>query len=91
MKLKKLSFALACGIMWGLTVFLATIWILIRGGEGQILSRLNLFYIGYSVTPVGSFIGLIWGFIDGFISGLFFSWLYNAMTKCKETKEITEK
>jgi hypothetical protein len=34
-------------------------------------------YRGYSITPLGSVVGLIWGFVDGLIGGAIFAWLYN--------------
>jgi hypothetical protein len=34
-------------------------------------------YRGYSLSPSGSFVGLIWALLDGFIGGAIFAWLYN--------------
>jgi hypothetical protein len=34
-------------------------------------------YRGYSISPGGSFIGLIWALFDGLIGGAIFAWLYN--------------
>ncbi len=34
-------------------------------------------YLGYSISPVGSIIGLAWASVDGTIAGLIFAWLYN--------------
>lgn len=79
MKLNKKAFGLACGILWGITIFLATIWVMARG-DGNTLVKLNQFYIGYSISWLGAVIGLIYGFINGFIGGWLFSWLYNIFT-----------
>lgn len=86
MTFKKLPFALTCGIFWGATVFIATAWILLFGGQGLILSRLEVFYVGYSVSWAGALIGLVWGFIDGFVCGFLFSWIYNALAGKKKTE-----
>ncbi|UCH09195.1 MAG: bacteriophage holin [Fidelibacterota bacterium] len=77
MKLNTKALGLAGGIVWGLAIFLLTYWFLIRGLEGETLARLKHVYLGYSVTWYGGFVGLIWGFIDGFIGGALVAWLYN--------------
>jgi len=78
MKLSVKGFALAAGILWGLAVFVMT-WISYLQGGGNTLIALARMYIGYSVTPIGSFIGLIYGFFDGLIAGALFAWLYNLL------------
>jgi len=80
MKLNQRAFALSAGIIWGLSVFIATIWLVIIGSAGTTIALLHKFYWGYSVSIGGAFIGLIWGFIDGLIAGLIFSWIYNLFT-----------
>lgn len=82
MKLSKKALGLASGILWGVMVFLATIYVLIKGG-GNTLALLQQFYLGYDISVGGAFIGLIWGFIDGFICGWVFGLLYNAFSKEK--------
>lgn len=85
MKLNKVACGLAAGIIWGLTVFIATIWVIVSGGGGQHLALLDRFYIGYSVTFGGSFLGLIYGFIDGFVVGWIFALLYNVFARSKKS------
>ena len=83
MKLNKMALALSGGIMWGATVFLATIFLLLTGGQGETLSKLNAFYFGYSFSYLGSIVGLLWGFVDGFVVGWLFGLIYNAFAKEK--------
>jgi hypothetical protein len=83
MKLNKLALGLAGGIIWGAAVFLATIFLLLMGGQGQTLSKLNAFYFGYSFSYLGSLVGLVWGFVEGFIIGWLFGLLYNVFSKEK--------
>lgn len=85
MKLNTKAFALTAGILWGLTVFLTTIWLLILGTQGKTISLLSKFYFGYSFSWGGAFIGLFWGVIDGLICGFIFAWLYNLLLP-KESK-----
>jgi hypothetical protein len=68
--------AMAGGILWGLLVFVFTLLETARG-EGHTLLRLNTIYPGYSVTYLGSVVGLIYGFVTGAIVAAVFCWLYN--------------
>ncbi len=76
MQLNKTALGLAAGLLWGGSVLLLTIWVMIRGG-GEHLVLLNKFYFGYSISAVGAVLGLLWGFVDGFIGGWILAWLYN--------------
>jgi hypothetical protein len=79
MKLNVKAFGLTCGLIWGFGVFALTWWIIAfdgATGEATIIGRL---YRGYSITPVGSVIGLVWALADGFVGGLIFAWLYNLL------------
>lgn len=79
MKFNVGAFALAFGLWWGVGMFIMTWW-LIWFGTGAPLPVLSQVYIGYTVTPVGSLIGLAWGFFCGLICGGIFAWLYNFLT-----------
>ena len=82
MKLNLKAFALAWGILWALDVFLMTWWSYLTGG-GKTLGALSRFYIGYSVTPGGSIVGLVYGFVNGLVAGAIFAWVYNSFVKEK--------
>ena len=77
MKLNAKSLALTSGILWGLAVFLGTIWLLIIGSSGKTISLLSAFYFGYQFSIGGAFVGLVWGFVNGAIGGLIFAFVYN--------------
>ena len=81
MKLNVKALGLASGIVWGLAIFLLTYWFIILGHPGRILMKLSNVYFGYSVTWYGAFVGLIWGFVDGFIGGALLAWVYNKFAK----------
>jgi len=78
MKLRIRAFALTAGLVWGFGVLFLTWWLLLWHPDlaGQ-PAFVGLFYPGYTVSPIGSFIGFLWGFIDMFIGGFIFAWLYN--------------
>ena len=80
MKLNVKAFALTCGLILGFGLFELTWWIIFfegATGEPTIIGRV---YRGYTISPVGSIIGLIWGFVDGLIGGAIFAWLYNLIS-----------
>lgn len=74
------------GIVTGTVIFIATIWLVIKGGPeiGPNLSLLSQFFWGYEVTVVGSFIGFGYGFLFGFFIGYFVSRIYNWLLDLKE-------
>lgn len=67
------------GVIAGLAVFIATVWLVLKGGTvvGPHLGLLSHFFIGYRVTWVGSFIGLAYGFASGFAVGYSVARMYN--------------
>ncbi len=77
MRLNVKALALTAAIFWGLGLFLTTWWLIIlgHGGTSVIFDRI---YPGYAVTPLGSVLGLVWGFVDGLVCAAIFAWLYNA-------------
>jgi len=40
-------------------------------------------YRGYSISPAGSVIGLLWALADGFVGGAVFAWLYNRLAAAR--------
>ena len=80
MKLNILSFAVTCGLFWGLGLFFLTWWIIAFDGATGDITFIGRVYRGYSITPVGSLFGLAWAIPDGFVGGLIFAWLYNLTT-----------
>jgi hypothetical protein len=73
---------LAMGLLCGLAVFVATNWLVIKGGErvGAHLQLLSQYFIGYRVTFWGSFIGFAYGFALGTLGGAFVGWVYNKIS-----------
>ena len=80
MKINVKSFALACGITWGAVLFLVTWWVIVRFGSSGARTVLGVIYPGYNISPLGSLLGLAWGFADGLIIGGFLAWLYNRLS-----------
>lgn len=74
------------GLLLGFAVFIATIWLVIKGGHvtesgeyvvGPHLQLLGQYFIGYSVSFTGSIIGFAYGFAIGTLAGALIGWIYN--------------
>jgi len=80
MKLNVAAFAVAGGILWGASVCVLT-WLALWGyGNVDTASIAKSYYIGFTVTPVGSVIGAIYGFFDAGIACAIFALIYNKLT-----------
>jgi len=80
-KLNAKAFAIAGGILWGASLFILT-WLEI-GGYGSVVGVIMVksYYIGYSVTPIGSVLGAVYGFFDAGIACGVFALIYNKLCK----------
>jgi hypothetical protein len=77
MRLNVKAFAPTSAIMWSLGLFLLTWWIIAFEGVTGDVTLIGRVYRGYTISPTGSFIGLIWAFVDGLIAGAIFALFYN--------------
>ncbi len=77
MRLNVKAFALASAALWGLGLFTFTWWVIAFDGASDEPTLIGKLYRGYTITPVGSVIGLGWGFFDALIGGAIFALLYN--------------
>lgn len=91
---------IVCGIVTGLVVFVATNWLILRGGHtgphgevviGPHLSLLSQFFVGYRVTFVGSIIGFVYAFVLGFLLGFGIAITYNWFVDLRERRMSEEK
>jgi hypothetical protein len=79
MKLNVKAFALACGIFWGVGLFALTWWLIAWEGSTHEITLIGRLYRGYNISPVGSIVGLLYGFVDAGVGGAILAWLYNAI------------
>jgi len=77
---------LVLGLLFGLAIFIATNWLVIKGGRpvGPHLQLLSQYFIGYRVSFLGSFIGFAYGFALGTLSGALIGWIYNKVVAIRE-------
>jgi hypothetical protein len=79
MKFDVKAFALTCGLVWGFGLFFLTWWIIAFDGPTGEATLIGRLYRGYTVSAIGSLVGMIWAFFDGLIGGAIFAWLYNLL------------
>lgn len=77
--------AISTGVLAGLGIFVATNWLVLKGGPvvGPNLALLAQFCPGYSVTFGGSLIGFAYGFVYGGAAGYAVSWIYNRFVQTR--------
>lgn len=82
-KLDVKAFGFAIGILWAATVLIMSVLAASQIGEWTmpVIEFLSTFYLGLKATLTGALIGGVWAFVDGFIGGIIFAWLYNKISK----------
>ena len=82
LRIHEQGWGIAIGLMFGLGLFIATLVLVIRGGDpvGPHLNLLGLYFPGYSVTTIGAFIGFVYAFVLGYGVGRVIATIYNRLT-----------
>jgi hypothetical protein len=88
LRLNAMVQGIVTGLICGLTIFIATNWLILKGGEvvGPHLGLLGQFFIGYRVTFVGSLVGLAYGFAGGWLIGYCMASIYNRVVDLKDAR-----
>jgi hypothetical protein len=73
------AWGIALGLLFGVGLFLATLILVLRGGEdvGQHLGLLSIYFPGYDVSVPGAFIGFAYAFVVGYAIGRLICLFYN--------------
>ncbi|MBK5281956.1 MAG: hypothetical protein JJE16_07705 [Nitrospiraceae bacterium] len=73
--------ALVCALIGGTGLFVMTVWLVIKDGPqaGQHLQLLSNYFVGYSVTWPGAFVGLLYGAMIGGVVGWAIGRIYNGV------------
>ena len=79
---------LVAGTIAGLGLFIATNWLVLKGGTvvGPHLQQLGQYVIGYRVTFLGSLLGFVYAFISGFVVAYLVATLYNVFAKTRDRR-----
>jgi protoporphyrinogen oxidase len=79
-KLDRVALGVSIGSTAGVLLFLATLVLVLKAGDviGPRLGLLSQYFPGYTVTPEGAALGLLYGFAVGFAGGWLVAALRNA-------------
>jgi hypothetical protein len=58
------------------------------GWGAAVVHMIGSLYTGYNATCLGIIKGMLWAFVDFFIGGWLFVWIYHKLEKCKLTKNF---
>ena len=75
------ALGLGIGILFAAYAFLLGLSALVFDWGTELVEIMGKLYIGYAPTFLGSIIGAIWAFVDGFIAGVVIAWIYNKFQK----------
>jgi hypothetical protein len=81
LRLNARAWGISFGLVAGLGLFGATLFLVLKGGEdvGRHLQLLANFFPGYRVTTAGAFVGLVYGFVCGYGVGRLIGAVYNRL------------
>ncbi len=80
-RLDKTALGVSLGALFGLAIFFATNFLILKGGEevGRTLILLGQYFEGFDISFTGSLVGFFYGFISGFILGWLIAFLRNSI------------
>ena len=83
LKLNARAWGIAVGLLLGGGVFIATVFLVIKGGPniGPHLALLGNYLPGYRVTWAGAFVGFVYMFVIGYGIGRIIGGVYNALVR----------
>ena len=91
LRVSAVVYGLVTGLLAGLGIFVATNWLVLKGGSvvGPHLALLGQFFIGYRVTFAGSLIGFCYAFALGFAAGWATASLYNRLLERRSGRLVS--
>ncbi|MBU6432315.1 MAG: hypothetical protein KGS09_05875 [Nitrospirae bacterium] len=85
-RIKADALAVVCAVIGGVGLFAMTAWLVIKDGQqaGQHLQLLSNYFVGYSVTWPGAFVGLVYGAMTGGAVGWAIGRIYNRVVNVRQ-------
>ncbi len=82
-RLNARAWGIGMGLLFGGGLFLATNILVVKGGPdvGGHLGLLSIYFPGYRVTVLGSFIGFVYAFVVGYGVGRVVGIVYNRLVE----------
>jgi hypothetical protein len=86
LRLNTKAWGVAFGMLCGLALFVATLILVLKGGEpvGPHLALLAVFLPGYRVTVAGAFLGFMYLFVIGYALGRVIGLIYNTIASASD-------
>ena len=81
-RLSPIAFGVSLGIITGLSMMLFALSSWLWGYGAPMIEQWGSVFPGVGASLKGSFIGLAWGFLEGYILGLLWAWVYNICLCC---------
>lgn len=83
LRLNAVAAGVGLGLLCGLGLLSATLWLVIAGGPatGQHLGLLSNYFPGYRVSVAGSLLGLLYGLVVGGAAGALVATIYNRLAR----------
>lgn len=81
LRLNARAWGISFGLLLGGSIFLATAFLLIKGGPtaGQHLRLLHAFFPGYQISWAGACLGFVYAFVLGYALGRLIGEVYNRL------------
>ncbi len=80
-KFDDVGFGFSLGCAWGTCVFMLSLASRASQRAERVVHLFAKVYRGFDETLLGGFIGAVWGFFDGVVSGLLIAWIYNTIIR----------
>ena len=81
MKCEPIPLGVGIGVILAVYAFLLGLIAMWWNWGTALVTTLGSLYIGYEPSFLGSIIGALWAFVDGFIAGVVIAWIYNKFQK----------
>lgn len=72
---------LALGITFALILFIFSVAAALFSYGAGFVELLGDVYVGFSTAPAGILIGMLWAFVDGYLLGFLFVWIFNILKR----------
>ncbi len=82
-KINPVGLGLALGILGAACVFVSASFAVASGWWPDTFIIVAEWYRGFGPSTFGILVGTVYGFLDGFIGGIFIGWLYNMFSDVK--------
>lgn len=81
MRANEQGLGIAVGLLFGVGLFVATMFLVLKGGihPGLHLNLLHVYFPGYSVSTLGACIGFVYAFVAGYAVGRTVATVYNRL------------